>query len=44
MLEAYITMDFHIIDCNYEIFSICQTATGEKLGEKFDGTATIYKF
>jgi hypothetical protein len=43
VLEAYITMDFDVLDCNYEIFSICQTATREKLSEKFDGTATVYK-
>jgi hypothetical protein len=43
VLEAYITMDFDVIECNYEIFSICQRATREKLREKFDGTATIYK-
>jgi len=43
VLEAYITMDFDVICCNYEIFSFCQTAIGEKLSEKFEGTATIYK-
>ena len=30
VLEAYITMDFDVIDCKYEIFSISQTATGAK--------------
>jgi len=43
VLEAYIKMDFDVIGCNYEIFSFCQTAVGEKLDEKFEGTATIYK-
>ena len=31
VLEAYITMDFDVLGCNYEIFSFCQTAIGEKL-------------
>jgi hypothetical protein len=39
MLQAYITMDFGVIDCNYEIFSICQKDTGEKLREIFETTA-----
>jgi hypothetical protein len=39
MLEAYFTMDFGVIDCNYEIFSICPTDTGEKLRKVFERTA-----